>query len=249
MLRKHSTSRAISHQLYNRKEISELFKWNDTRNGHLCGCLNEMSPVFLSIWLLGLCVLSLFGEGWEVWSCWRKYITGSSFEVAKLQATPDLPLCFLFVMVGDVSLGSQLLLQSPAVCQSAPPSWTYPSGTMGQLCPSFYKMPLSWCFITSPVRLPERPPIGFSHVCFLVCACFVCVQQRGWGAQMFCFCQWRQKLHRQCLRPRQKSNCKLSWCYQVLSNYSQVPVIESWLSSQPLPIYIKTLANCFHKEK
>lgn len=121
----------------------------------------------------------------------------------RLQSSRQLLISLCASCMWDVSLSSQLLLQPPAVCQSAPPSWTYPSGTIGQLSPSFYKMPLSWCFITAPVRLPERPPIRFSHVCFPVCAYFVCVQQRGWGTQMFCFCQWRQKLHRQCLRPRE----------------------------------------------
>lgn len=178
MLRKCSTNWAISHQLHNQKELSELFNWNnDTRNGHLCGGLNEMFSLFLGIWSLGPCVLSLFGVGWEVWPWWRKCITGSSFEIAKLHPAPGLLLCFSFVMVWDVSLRSQLLLQPPAVCQS----WTYSSGTMGQISPSFYKMPLSWCLITAPVRLPVQPPVGFSHLCFPVCAYFVCVQQWGWG--------------------------------------------------------------------
>lgn len=48
--------------------------WKITDSHSFCGDLNEMPPpiVSLSFWILGHQLVALFGQGWEVWPCYKK---------------------------------------------------------------------------------------------------------------------------------------------------------------------------------
>lgn len=73
----------------------------------LCGGgLNEMFPVFLVIWSLGLVYWHCLGRVRRCDLVWGSASLGATLKLQSLQPAPDLPLCFLFVMVWDVSLSS-----------------------------------------------------------------------------------------------------------------------------------------------
>lgn len=55
-----------------------------------CGGLNGSDLIGSNVGMLGLQSVELFGKDYEVWPCWRRYVTGSGgFELPKVHTIPS----------------------------------------------------------------------------------------------------------------------------------------------------------------
>lgn len=132
---------ATSPPLYNYKEISESFNWdNDTRNTLDIVVVGVRCPYFgafdCSVWVYWHCLGRIRKYGLAGGSAF----TWGGFEVSKPPISPRC-LCFLFVMVWDMS--SHFSALSCCLCHLQPATSAPPLWTISQKCPSFYKLPWS----------------------------------------------------------------------------------------------------------
>lgn len=117
---------------------------NQALRERVCGDLNEVFPIGTNIWTLGHLV-ALSVEVQEVWPCWRKHISGASFESSQPWHISSLFLSAFCACLMIWVLSSLLWVPLPP-CQPTIMG-SYPSRTISQINTSFPKLPGSWYFV------------------------------------------------------------------------------------------------------